>query len=68
MIPPEWLDKVVAGGPSLIFAVLWYLERGERRDAQAELKTITERVLLAMSETKSALVTFGSILNPTGRG
>lgn len=60
---------VKAGGAVLspIFAFLYWQERSERKDAQAELKTVTERVIAAMIETKAALGTFGSILNPTGR-
>jgi hypothetical protein len=67
-MPPEWLDKIVSGGPALIFALLWWFERDERKSVQEELKAITERVVIAMTETKSTLATFGSLLTPTRHG
>lgn len=70
MMPPDLVHLVTSGGAAIapVFMILWWLERDERRSAQAELKTVTERVIAAMIETKSALGTFGSILNPNNRG
>jgi hypothetical protein len=69
-MPPELIDLVKSGGAALgpIFMLLWWMERDERKSAQSELKAVTEKVIAAMIETKSALGTFGSILNPSNRG
>lgn len=54
---PDWIKDVVAAGPAVIFAVMWWMERQERRE-------ILERALTAMLETKSALQALSSILTP----
>lgn len=56
---PDWIDKVATASPAVIFAVMWWLERTERKD-------IMERALLAMTETKSALQALTSVLKPEG--
>jgi hypothetical protein len=69
-IPSELFDLVKSGGAALgpVFIFLWWMERDERKAAQAELRTVSEKVITAMVETKAALGTFGSILNPSNRG
>lgn len=54
---PDWLEKLVAASPAMIFAAMWWLERTERKE-------IMERTLVAMVETKSTLQTLASILRP----
>jgi hypothetical protein len=48
--------KEAGGLAGPIFAVMWWLERGERLDAQKELKTIA-------AESVRALVEFRAIAN-----
>lgn len=57
---PDWLEKLVTASPALIFATMWWLERGERKD-------VMERALTAMIETKGALQALASIMKPGGR-
>ena len=58
---PDWLDKLITGGPAVIFAAMWWLERSERKD-------IMERALVAMIETKSALQTLANLVRPITGG
>ncbi len=45
-----------AGGfAGVIFAILWWLERGERRELQTAKDTLFEKTLSALNETKAAL-------------
>lgn len=59
----EILDYVKAGGGVLapIFAMLWWLERDERKDSQAELKLIAEKSTTAMIELKSLVTVLATI-------
>lgn len=52
---PEWLEKVIAGSPALIFATLWWLERSDRKAASAKLETLSERTLVLLTELKGLL-------------
>lgn len=55
---PEWtgmLEKVVAGGPALIFAVLWWLERTDRISKDLKLEQLTERMLVLITELKGMM-------------
>lgn len=54
---PDWIERLATAGPAVIFAVLWWFERQERRE-------ILERALSAMIETKSALQALSAILTP----
>lgn len=46
-------DASAAGGPlAIIFAILWWLERNERQDAQKELKVIAQESFTTMAELK----------------
>jgi len=55
MTLPEFLELIKAGGGILapVFAVLWWLERDERKDSQAELKQVSEKSVVAITELKS---------------
>lgn len=58
---PDWIDKVVTGGPAFIFAVLWWLERQERHQERDEHRTVSKEMLSAMVKTESTLDTLGKI-------
>jgi len=52
------IDK---GGPAAIAAIMalmWYLERTDRKAAQTKLETVFERVLIAMEGTASSIREF----------
>ena len=67
MIPPEWLEKIVSGGPALIFAVMWYLERSNRIDLENELKGIAKDSVQAMTGLKVTVDNFANVFNPLNR-
>jgi hypothetical protein len=50
-----------AAGP--IFAILWYLERGERIDAQGELKQIAKESTTAMVAIEKTVEKWTSVFN-----
>lgn len=52
---PEWLEKLATASPGLIFAVMWWLERSDRKSAYAKLETLSERTLVLMTELKGLL-------------
>lgn len=60
---------VKSGGAAIapIFAILYWLERTDRLKAQEKLDHMTERVIVAMTETKSSLQTFSNLLVAPGR-
>lgn len=58
---PDWLDKIVTGGPALIFATMWWLERQERRQERDEHKTVSRDMISAMIKTENTLETLGKI-------
>lgn len=60
---PDWLPKIIAGGPAFIFAALWWLERQERRQERKEHKTIAKDMIEAMIKTENTLETLGRIFN-----
>lgn len=49
------IDLIAKYGTWVVFAALWWLERGERRALQAEVNTLYERVLTSMKEGTDAL-------------
>lgn len=59
----DLLELVKSGGGILapIFAILWWLERDERRDTQQELKQVAEKSTAAMVEMKSLVGILASI-------
>jgi hypothetical protein len=64
----ELLEYVKAGGGLLapIFAILFWLERGERQDAQKELRQVSERSIVAMVELKSLVGQLAAIFKSNG--
>jgi len=57
----ELLEYVKAGGAPLavVFAILWWLERDERKDAQAELKLLTRDAVTSIAKTEAG---FGNLV------
>ncbi len=53
---PEWLEKLATASPALIFAVMWWLERVDRKEAERDLKSLSERSLVAFAELKGLLL------------
>jgi hypothetical protein len=68
MTLPEILEYVKAGGGILapVFAILWWLERGERQDSQTELKQVSEKSVVAITELKSLIGQLATIFKPNG--
>jgi hypothetical protein len=68
MTLPEILEYVKAGGGILapVFAILWWLERGERQDSQAELKQVSEKSVVAITELRALIGQLATILKPGG--
>lgn len=64
---PEILEYVKAGGGLLapIFVILWWMERDDRKDSQAELKIIAKESTAAMIEMK-ALVQILAVIFKNG--
>jgi hypothetical protein len=52
---PDWLEKVVAGGPAAILGLMWWLERQDRKAAYAKLETLSERTIVLLTELKGLL-------------
>lgn len=52
---PEWLERVAAASPAVIFATMWWLERLDRKEAHAKLETLSERTLILLTELKGLL-------------
>jgi hypothetical protein len=68
MTLPEILEYVKAGGGILapVFAILWWLERDERKDAQSELKLLAERSVTTMTKLESSVGQLATIFKPNG--
>lgn len=64
MTLPEFLEYAKAGGGLIapIFVILWWLERDERKDAQAELKAVAKESAAAMIELKTLVQVLAVIL------
>jgi len=52
---PEWLEKLATASPALIFAVMWWLERLDRKEAGRDLKALSERTHITLTELKGML-------------
>lgn len=65
----DLLEYVKVGGPPLavVFCILWWLEREERQDAQKELKQVSEKSVVAISELKMLIGHLVTILKPNGK-
>lgn len=57
---PDWLEKLATTSPALIFAVMWWLERLDRKEAHTKLETLSERTLVLLTELKGLLSGKGS--------
>ena len=68
MTPLDMLEYVKAAGglAAPIFAVLFYLERSERQDAQRELREVSEKSVVAMIELKSLVSQLAMIFKSNG--
>jgi hypothetical protein len=53
----DFLEYVKAGGAplALVFAILWWLERDERKDAQSELKLLAKDTVITMTKLESGV-------------
>jgi hypothetical protein len=60
---PEWFKDIVTAGPAFIFAVLWWLERTERREEREEHKTVSREMIQAMVKTENTLATIGNVFS-----
>lgn len=49
---PEFLEKLATASPALIFAVMWWLERLDRKEANRDLKTLSESTVKTLTELK----------------
>jgi hypothetical protein len=58
---PEWLEKLATAGPAFIFAVMWWLERAERKEEREEHKTVSRDMINAMVKTENTLATISSV-------
>lgn len=66
MLPVELIDlaqKIGAAGAP-IFALLWWLERGERKDAQAELKAIAKDSTTALIVVEKTIDKWAALFKP----
>ena len=59
----ELLEYVKAGGAPLavVFAILWWLERDERKDAQSELKLLAKDTVTTMTKIEVGVGQLASI-------
>ena len=65
----ELLEYVKAGGAPLavVFAILWWLERDERKDAQAELKLLAKDTVTTLTKLESGVGLLAGIFKSNGR-
>ncbi|MCK1670323.1 hypothetical protein [Bradyrhizobium sp. 150] len=59
--------KTAGGLAAPIFAVLFWLERAERREAQRELKEVTENSVVALAEFKALINQLTTIFGTQSR-
>jgi hypothetical protein len=64
MGPAEVFELIAKYGPGVIFAILWYLERDERKDSQAELKQLTRDTVTTMTQLNSLVGQLVTIFKP----
>ena len=64
----ELLEYVKAGGAPLavVFAILWWLERDERKDAQSELKLLAKDTVTTMTKIEVGVGQLASIFKSNG--
>lgn len=56
------IAKSLGVGAGPIFAVLWWLERSERKEVTKEYLALLPQTITAISETKSTVGTLGEII------
>jgi hypothetical protein len=63
-----FLGYVQAGGAPLavVFAILWWLERDERKDAQAELKLLAKDTVTTMTKLEAGVGQLANIFKSNG--
>jgi hypothetical protein len=59
--------KDAGGLAAPIFAILFWLERNERQDAQKELKEVAENSVVAMIELKAIVAQLSAIFDTRGQ-
>jgi hypothetical protein len=64
----ELLEYLKNGGTPLavIFAILWWLERDERKDAQSELKLLAKDTVTTMTKLEAGVGQLASIFKSNG--
>lgn len=65
----EFIEIVRAAGAlaAPIFAVLFWLERDERKDAQKELREVSQTTAVALNELKMMISNLASLFDRTAR-
>jgi len=68
MTLPELLEYAKAGGGVLapVFAILWWLERDERKDAQSELKLLAKDTVTTMTKLEAGVGQLATIFKSSG--
>jgi len=52
---PEWLERLATASPAAILALMWWLERLDRKEAVRDLKSLSERTVITLTELKGML-------------
>lgn len=68
MSPAEIFDLIAKYGVGVIFAALWFLERGERIDAQKELRQIAKDAAIAITVMEKTIAQWAAVFNRPSRG
>lgn len=65
----EFIELVRAAGAMAapIFAILFWLERDERKDAQKELREVSNATAVALNELKMMISNLASLFDRTAR-
>ena len=64
----ELLEYVKVGGAPLavVFAILWWMERDERKDAQSELKLLAKDTVITMTKLEAGVGQLATIFKSSG--
>ena len=64
----ELLEYVKVGGAPLavVFAILWWMERDERKDAQSELKLLAKDTVITMTKLEVGVGQLATIFKASG--
>lgn len=64
----EILRNVAAGGPiAAVFAILWWLERGERKELQQRFEERVDRMTAASNSVANGLELLRHLVTTNGR-